>query len=390
MAVTGRNLLGLDPDELSCCVSCGLCLSTCPTFRVSGEEAKSPRGRIAAMRLVSEGAAVTESFLEVISSCVMCRACETACPSSVHFGSLMEDTRASLAATTVPWWQTLAYKTLERPRLLRLLTGMGAVAQRLHLIPPALESRLSLPRLAVRQEPLTPTGSDVWLFTGCVMDAWQRPVHAAVIAVLSAMGFGVALPGAGAACCGALHSHAGLTSRAVTLAGRVMSAFPGDAPVLVDSAGCGAQLRDYGRLVGTDEAARFSARVHDVHEWLAARADLLPPVKAGAGPLTVAVQDPCHLRHVQKCHLPVRKVLSPYASVVELDDDGVCCGAGGAYSALRPEMARAIRQAKLSAIDAAAPDVVASANPGCSLWLAGGGAKVEHPMVLVAQRAGLV
>ncbi|MGC8512417.1 MAG: (Fe-S)-binding protein [Acidimicrobiales bacterium] len=382
--------LGLNPDELACCVSCGLCLSTCPTFRASGEEAKSPRGRIAAMRLVSEGAPVTQSFLEVISSCVMCRACETACPSSVHFGSLMEDTRASLADKTVPPWQVLAYGVLERPKLLRVLTGIGAAAQRCRLIPRALERRLSLPRLPVRQATLTPTGSDVWLFTGCVMDAWQRPVHAATMAVLAAMGFGVSLPGPDGACCGALHSHAGLKSKATMLASKVIAAFPGDAPVLVDSAGCGAQLLDYARLLGTDEAVSFASRVHDIHEWVARRAHLLPPVKPDAIPLRVAVQDPCHLRHVQRSHLPVRDVLSRYASVVDLDDDGVCCGAGGAYSALRPKMAGAIRQAKLQVIDAAAADVVASANPGCSLWLAGGGAQVEHPMVLVAQRAGLM
>ncbi len=342
------------------------------------------------MRLVSEGAPVTQSFLEVISSCVMCRACETACPSSVHFGSLMEDTRASLADKTVPPWQVLAYSVLERPKLLRVLTGIGAVAQRCRLIPRALERRLSLPRLPVRQATLTPTGSDVWLFTGCVMDAWQRPVHAATMAVLAAMGFGVSLPGPEGACCGALHSHAGLKSKATMLASKVIAAFPGDAPVLVDSAGCGAQLLDYARLLGTDEAVSFASRVHDIHEWVARRAHLLPPVKPDAIPLRVAVQDPCHLRHVQRSHLPVRDVLSRYASVVDLDDDGVCCGAGGAYSALRPKMAGAIRQAKLQLIDAAAADVVASANPGCSLWLAGGGARVEHPMVLVAQRAGLM
>lgn len=382
--------IALNPDELACCVSCGLCLSTCPTFRVSGEEAKSPRGRIAAMRLVNEGEPVTDSFLDIISSCVMCRACETACPSSVHFGALMEDTRACLAGRLVPPWQALAYRILERPRLLGALTSVGALAQRCHLIPTALERRLSLPRLPIRQETLTPTGSDVWLFTGCVMDAWQRRVHVAAMAVLSAMGFGVSLPGSGGACCGALHTHAGLESKAATLASRVIAAFPGDAPVLVDSAGCGAQLREYDRLVGTDEAARFAARVHDVHEWVAAREHLLPPVKADAGPLRVAVQDPCHLRHVQRSHSAVRVVLSRYASVVELDDDGVCCGAGGAYSALRPKMAGAIRREKLRAIDQAAADVVASANPGCSLWLAAGGATVEHPMLLVAQRAGLV
>src|SRR6185437_20460 len=110
---------------------------------------------------------------------------------------------------------------------------------------------------------------DVWLFPGCVMDAWMRDVHRAAIAVLGACGAGVALPsaGAGADCCGALHVHAGLRGEAARLARRVMGAFPGSAPILVDSAGCGAALKDYGHLLGTEESARFSARVYDIHEW---------------------------------------------------------------------------------------------------------------------------
>ena len=128
------------------------------------------------------------------------------------------------------------------------------------------------------------TGDDVWLFTGCVMDAWQRDIHRAAIAVLGACGAGVALPGPGAACCGALHVHAGLRSDAARLARRVMRAFPGSAPILVDSAGCGAALKDYGHLLGTGEAERFSARVMDIHEWLAERADRLPAARPRCAP----------------------------------------------------------------------------------------------------------
>lgn len=384
-----RLRLELDPDDLAGCVSCGLCLAHCPTFRVSGEEAMSPRGRIAAMRAAVAGVAVGDTFEEIISSCVMCRACETACPSSVKFGALMEQTRAAIASSSVPWWQRAAYGVLERPLLLRALTTFGALAQRTHLVPGALTRRLSLPPLPLRQAPLASTGGDVWMFTGCVMDAWQRPVHAAGIAVLGSMGIGVSVPDPGASCCGALHSHAGLHGRAEELAAKVMGAFPGDAPILVDSAGCGAQLRDYGRLLHTREATIFSARVYDIHEWIAQRADLLPPKSPDAPPLRIAVQDPCHLRHAQRAHMPVRAVLGPYGELVELTDEGRCCGAGGAYSVMRPSMAGSIREAKLGVIAAAQADIVASANPGCALWLSAGGVEVKHPMQIIAERAGL-
>src|SRR5262249_43922195 len=183
----------------------------------------------------------------------------------------------------------------------------------------------------MRSAPLGATGSDVWLFTGCVMDAWQRGIHAAAIAVLGAAGVGVALPGWGGDCCGALHVHAGLTAPAGRLARRVMASMPGAAPILVDSAGCGAQLKDYGHLLGTPEAAAFSRRVFDMQEWLAERVSDLPAPQSGVR-RRVIVQDPCHLRHVQRAQAGVRRVLAPYADLVELDDEGLCCGAGGAYS----------------------------------------------------------
>ena len=385
---TGR-VLPLDGDELAGCVSCGLCLAHCPTFRVTGEESRSPRGRIAAMRAVEEGAPVGDAFIEMMQSCVQCRACETACPSSVPFGRLMEASRQVIAGRAVPWWQRLAYRTLEHPRLLAGLTAAGAVAQRARLVPAPLASRLSLPRLPLRRGALAATGSDVWLFTGCVMDAWQRPVHRATIAVLGAMGVGVALPGPAAACCGALHGHAGLHDRAAFLARRVMDAFPGRAPILVDSAGCGAAMKEYGRLVGTAEAEAFVARVFDVQEWIGGRADRLPPARSDRPPLRIAVQDPCHLRHVQRAEAHVRRVLAPYGELVELTDEGRCCGAGGAYSALEPELAGRIRDQKVQVIGAAGADVVASPNPGCALWLAGAGLRVMHPMEIVADAAGL-
>jgi glycolate oxidase iron-sulfur subunit len=388
VTTTGR-VLPVDLDELAACVSCGLCLAYCPTYRVTGEEARSPRGRIAAMRAVEEGAPAGGAFVEILETCVVCRACETACPSAVPFGRLMEGARQAVAARAVPWWQRLAYRALEHPRALAATTAVGAVAQRARLIPPGFAARTALPRLPLRRPRLRPTGTDVWLFTGCVMDAWQRPVHVDAIAVLSAMGVGVALPGPGAACCGALAAHAGLHERAVALAGRVMGAFPGDAPVLVDSAGCGAALKEYGKLVGTAGAAAFSARVFDIQEWIAARADRLPPAAPGWRRPRIAVQDPCHLRHAQGVEVHVRSVLRPYGDLVELDDEGRCCGAGGAFAVLQPELAGAIRADKLAVLERAGADVVASPNPGCAMWLAAAGAEVRHPMEIVARAAGL-
>jgi glycolate oxidase iron-sulfur subunit len=393
--MTASGLLGVDADDLAACVACGLCLAHCPTYRVTGEEGLSPRGRIAAMRAVDEGAPQDDTFARLMQTCVQCRACESACPSSVRFGRLMEGARVLLAPRSVPRWQRAAYRLLGSHRTLLALTTAGAVAQRARLIPPSLARRLSLPPLPLHQEALHPTGDDVWLFTGCVMDAWQRQIHRAAVAVLGACGAGVALPGDGAACCGALHVHAGLRGDAARLARRVMTAFPGSAPILVDSAGCGAALKDYGHLLGTAEAERFAARVIDIHEWLAAHADRLPPPRPPAGgshgrARRIAIQDPCHLRHVQRVEATVRVVLERYGEIVELDDEGRCCGAGGAFSALQPDLARQVRTQKVAVIAAASADVVASANPGCGLWLAAAGVPVQHPVEIVAAAAGLV
>jgi glycolate oxidase iron-sulfur subunit len=379
--------LSLIDDELATCVACGLCLPHCPTFRVTGEESASPRGRIAAMRAVQrDGSPIDDEFVGFMDACVQCRGCETACPSGVPFGRLMEGARSALAAThrTVPRWQRLGYRMLRHHRLLLAGSTLLALAQRLRLVP----KRLGLARLPITKPTLVASGADVWLFTGCVMDAWQRDVHVAAQRVVEATGAGVALPGPGASCCGALHVHAGLTRQARKLAGRVMVALDGDAPILVDSAGCGAALKDYGHLLDTDDARAFSARVFDIHEWLADRLDRLPP-SSPSSRATVIVQDPCHLRHVQRAHLAVRTVVSRYASVIELDDDGLCCGAGGAYSALHPEMAADIRERKLAAIERAkrggAEDaIVVSANPGCSMHLAAAGVAVRHPIEIVA------
>jgi glycolate oxidase iron-sulfur subunit len=384
-----RGPLHLDADELVACVSCGLCLPHCPTFRVTGREIASPRGRIAAMRLVElEGRPVDAAFETAMNECVQCRGCEVACPSSVQFGHLMERTRAALherrpapsRVRAVAEW--VAYRLLGVHALLMAFTWLVWAGQRVHLVP----RRFGLPRLGARSlaTPLdAPTGGDptAWCFTGCVMDAWLRDTHRATVRVMRAAGARPARPGRGGDCCGALHLHAGRAADARRLARRVIASMPGDAPVVVDSAGCGAAMKDYGRLLGSPAAAAFAARVRDFSEWVAEQSPL--PLRTTG--TTVVVQDPCHLRHVQRAHGAVRTVLGPAYGLAETDDDGLCCGAGGAYAALQPELATSIRDRKAAALRRAGPGcVVASANPGCMLHLRQAGLDVRHPADLLA------
>lgn len=379
--------LRLEDDDLVACVSCGLCLPHCPTYRATGEELKSPRGRIAAMRVVHFGGEEPDdAFRLAIDTCVQCMGCVTACPSGVPYDRLIEGTRAALGSErgAVSRWKRLALRALGHHRLLLAATKPLAIAQRLHLVPRAIAG--SLPRIPLFQPPLRASGDDVWLFTGCVMDAWMRATHAAVLRVLERAGAGVALPNRGAACCGALSLHAGLADHASSLAERTMRAFPGEASILVDSAGCGAALKRYGHLLGTEEARRFSARVLDVHEWLAPRIDRLPAERRARR--SVAVQDPCHLRHVQRAHQHVRTVLAPFAEVRELDDDGLCCGAGGAYATEQPDLAGAIRERKVASIRRSGARVVVSANPGCTIHLRAAGIDVRHPLEIVDEVIG--
>ena len=392
----GPVTLLLDETELNACVGCGLCLPHCPTYRVTGEEIASPRGRIAAMLAVNEDRApINGAFIAAMDACIQCRACEAACPSGVQFGHLMEDTRVALAPRRSLLRRAvegIAYRgVLPRRRVLGAATRVAAVGQRLHLVP----ARFGLPALPLRtpppltddkkRDPAVPV--DAYLFTGCVMDAWQRDIHRAALRVMRATDARVGLPGAAAGGCGALQVHAGRHADAVRLAHRVMTAFPGDAAIVVDSAGCGAALMDYGRLLGTSEAVAFAARVVDFATWVAGRELALAPTNT-----VVVVQDPCHLRHVQRAHEPVAELLRHGYDVRVTADDGLCCGAGGAYSAFEPELSLAVRTRKVSAIrDAAggAPRfVVASANPGCAMHLAAAGLDVRHPAELLEARLG--
>jgi glycolate oxidase iron-sulfur subunit len=405
-------VLAVDEDQLVACVACGLCLPHCPTYRATGLETLSPRGRIAAMRAVElEGAPVGPAFVRSMETCVQCRGCEAACPSGVPFGRLIEGTRAALQARPArtrtrlrrmaEWWGYVV--VLPRHRVLVAVTWALLVGQRFHLVP----RRFGIPRLSARslRAPLlaeansesgtgpgsrttSGTAADAYLFTGCVMDAWQRDVHRAALRVMRAAGARPRLPGPGGDCCGALHAHAGRLRDARRLARRVMASMPGSDPVVVDSAGCGAAMKDYAHLVGTPEAVAFAARVRDFSEWLASR----PPLTLRDTGRTAVVQDPCHLRHVQHAEGAVRRVLASGYRLRETADDGLCCGAGGVFSVFEPALAGEIRDRKVAAIRAAArahgddrsDPLVVSANPGCAMHLAAAGLEVRHPAELLA------
>ena len=390
--MTRRDGAGLrvDDDELVACVACGLCLPHCPTYRVTGEESASPRGRIAAMRAVHfEGRPLDDDFTRFMDLCVQCRACEAVCPSSVPFGHLMEGARDTLATAT-PLPAVVAPGGLPPARPPPSAAGRvdrrSRLAQRAQVVP----RRLGLPSLPLRRAPLVPTGTDVWLFTGCVMDAWMRPTHAAVLRVLTAAGAGVALPGSGRRLLRrAARARRPARRRSRRCARRVMASMPGDAPVLVDSAGCGAALKDYGHLVGTPEAERFAARVHDVREWLAPRVDRLPRDACGAAPATVAVQDPCHLRHVQKAHEHVRTVLRPVRR--RWSSSTTRASAAARVVPTRrsiPSSPARSATARSRPIRRSGAAVVASANPGCAMHLAAAGLVVRHPFELIDDALG--
>ena len=384
--------LGLDADLLNACVSCGLCLPHCPTYRATEEESASPRGRINAMRAVESGAlAIDDDFVSFMERCVLCRGCETACPSGVHFGALMEGTRASLSAQghiAPPIGLAQGLSALRFHRLVLTGSSLLGVIQRLRLLPRSVADRFGLPRrIPILRRRLRPDPGpvDAILFTGCVMDAWQRDVHEATLRVMRSTGATVGLSGPGAACCGALHSHAGSADGAKDLARRTMADLGGSAgpTVVVNSAGCGAAMKLYGELLGTDEAAAFAGRVQDIGEWLAQHVDRLPAPPQAALRTRVAISDPCHLRHVQHAHLPVRIALAPFADVIELDDDGRCCGAGGSYQITQAELAEEIRAQKVAAIGRSGATVVVSGNPGCSLWLEAAGVDARHPVQII-------
>ncbi len=404
-------LADLVPGLLDC-VHCGLCLPVCPTYRETGRESSSPRGRIHLMRAVAEGRLPLDAGVaEEAYLCLDCRACETACPSGVGFGRLIEATRAAveqagLRSDFASRVERFALREIvPKARRLRALVDLLALAQRLRLdrlvrplLPlalrelselapkvPSRRSRRALPELVPAQGERR---GRVGLFVGCVMPEFFGDVNAATARVLAHNGFDVVVPAA-QGCCGALHAHAGDPGTANDLARRNIDAFGAarvDA-VVVNSAGCGAAMRDAGHaLPGVGEP--FAAAVRDVCEFLDG-AGLRPP--AGRVEGRVCYDDPCHLVHGQGVRDAPRRLLAqiPGLTLVPHDDPTSCCGAAGIYNITHRAMSRAVLARKLKALAAAHPDWIASGNPGCLMQLRSGAeaselrARVVHPIELL-------
>lgn len=394
-------------DPLAPCVHCGFCLPACPTYLATGDENDSPRGRIVLMRALASGTiAPTDTALgNHLDRCLGCRGCEPACPSGVSYGDgLVAARRRLVAARGLPVAARGILRIFSTPLLWRpLLT----VARWLRAtgIPRALagSGRLSFSfgMLAATEPPARPasppprrgstlvSAPTVALFTGCVMDTVFAHVHAAARRTLEANGYRV-VEVRGQGCCGALHEHAGDRQGAVTLARRNVNAFVGTADLIaVDSAGCGALLKEYAHLLDGPDAADFASRIRDVTELLAERG----PRAAGPLDLEVVYDAPCHLQHAQRVHAAPLAVLQAIEGLRlrELPGADRCCGSAGIYSMLEPSLSRDVLDSKIESIRRAEPavGVVATGNPGCLMQIGAGlladglPARVAHPIELL-------
>jgi glycolate oxidase iron-sulfur subunit len=384
----------LDAD-LAACVACGLCLPHCPTYRLTSEESASPRGRIAAIRAIAEGRAeVDETFASYMDLCLACRACEDVCPSHVAFGRMVEAARVQIEPL--------------RPANARFVRRLGldvAIAHRwtlslsrvlTPLARPFLRRRVRAliprgrpgPRVPPVTEPDGPAKGTVALLTGCVQDQWYREVNRATVRVLARNGWRVVAPRR-QTCCGALSAHNGHLETARRLARRNLPVFEAVDQVVVNAAACGAQMKAYGELLGTDEARALSVKTVDLMEFLDARG--VEPPTEGAGIDRVAYHDACHALRVQHVRDQPRRVLRtiPGLDIVDLAEGDRCCGAAGLYNILEPAMAEPLGRSKAEAILGTQATTVATANPGCAMQLAaavrgaGGDVAVVHPVQLL-------
>jgi glycolate oxidase iron-sulfur subunit len=435
-------VLAAEEEKLLACVHCGFCLTACPTYTRLGDEADSPRGRLYLMRAVAEGRLDpgSEAFATHIDRCLGCRACETVCPAGVQYGFLLERARAaawqagaqsggraaawllsvfaSAGATRVAMAAGRLLRATGLPRVLarwlparlaRVRLGLAMLAASAPALRRAGDAR---PAGAPREAPSPRPGAGpegrgkgprVAVLTGCVQEGLFSRVNRATVAVLEANGCAV-VPAPGQRCCGALHAHGGDLEQARALARANVDAFerPGAEWIVVNAAGCGAMMKEYGELLAGDpayaERARaLAGRVRDVAEFLVE----LGPVRGAALPVRVTYDAPCHLHHAQRITRAPLELLAtiPGLELVPLPGADECCGGAGIYGLLHPALGGRILADKVAAVKGTGAELVATPNPGCmmqigaGLVLAGEEAAVVHPIELVAEsyrRAGLV
>jgi glycolate oxidase iron-sulfur subunit len=405
-SVTARRFV--DYNKFLDCVHCGLCLSACPTYVELGTEMDSPRGRIYLMKGLEEGTLpMTADVARHLDLCLGCRACETACPSGVRYGELIESARSFVEEQHQrPLVDRLRRRMVTmlfpRPQLLRALLFPLRLLELVGVLPVLRRTNAfaaMLPRLG-RWDPLPSVvpareteRQRVGLLAGCVAQVLFAETNRATVRVLTRNGCSVTTPVL-QTCCGALYLHAGARRQALECARHNIDAFPSDlSAILVNAAGCGAMLKEYGALLADDpvyaaRAADFSARVRDITEFLATLPLVVP---RGALNARVTYHDACHLAHGQGVRDAPRQLLRqiPGLELVELPESDTCCGSAGSYNITEPEMARRLGDRKAANICATGTTCVAAANPGCvmqiqaSLQRAGVAATVLHPVELL-------
>ena len=405
-------------DLIGDCVHCGFCLPTCPTYVLWGEEMDSPRGRIVLMKEGHEE--ISAPLMTHLDRCLGCMACVTACPSGVQYDKLIEDARPQLERNLERpplerAHRRLIFELFTRPGRLRALAPGAALAQKLGLprvarrprvrrlaprlaamvsMTPESSMRRSLSRLPERFEARGERRGTVALLQGCVQRVFFAQVNEATARVLAAEGFEVHLPRL-PRCCGALALHAGEDPQATTLAKATIEALETYDTVIVNAAGCGSAMKDYGHLLRdepawADRAAVFSARVRDVSEFLAAAG---PRAERRPIEMKVAYHDACHLAHAQGVRTQPRELLRgiPALELVEPADWELCCGSAGIYNLVQPQAAAQLGERKARNLVDTGAEAVVAGNPGCALQISahterlGRPLPVLHPMELLAR-----
>ncbi len=390
-------------QALNSCVTCGLCLPVCPTFRLTGDETASPRGRLTAMSAAASGQYVVDDrFADIMSLCLQCRACETACPSLVPFGEAMEATRAEVDAqvrSSRSWLRQFSLTRVLRMRVLLLFATIVSIMlaklhllHRLPIVGPLTKGLrpMSLPITPIVGKSWGTPGGPVALFlSGCIADVWFPDVHRSAIDVLVRAGYRVEAPSK-QTCCGALAAHSGYADDAESMAKVNIDALAGADVIITDVAGCGAHVASYGKY--GEAGADVANRVRDINDLVA---ELISqgalPVLEPTG-VTVAIQDPCHLEHGQKVHTSVDAVVEAAGYVTApVDRGGLCCGAAGIYQIEHPEMSGDLGRAKADTVERSGATIVVSANAGCEMQLRrylGSDIEVMHPIELYAGALG--
>ncbi len=358
------------------CVSCGLCLPSCPTFDLLAAESDGPRGRIHIMQRLVAGELSVEDGREPLDRCLGCRACEVACPSDVQYGELLEITRDGGAQTPSVEVRTLL-SFVRRPRLLALALRIGRPLARFAPGAAGRSGRSLDPHATVAWERRNPGAPQAVVLRGCIMREAFPGVQQAAVDALAGAGYDV-VAGPEQGCCGALHLHNGELARGEQMRAALLAGVPAGAILVSTAAGCGAALRE------RDE------RVLDLSEALVRAPS--PPEGSGGGP--VAVFDACHLIHAQGVREAPRELLRGAGyEPVELAGAGRCCGAAGVYSFTQPELSRQLAQSRVAAIRESGADVVSCGNPGCAMQLrsalreAGLDVRIAHPAELAVEAA---